>query len=275
MFMKTDQSKLTFYLQISPDIIKSYPALFTIFMNGRQIQCLWDDNIKFSDVFLTTIDPKKVKKIKITIDNIPKGLNTMQFGMVYFPNKTDFKEENLYNRKYSLDLTSFTIVRNDNMNWAEESRFKNYEQPLLNKKMPVGSRGELSLVKDEISYDLISDINQNKKMYYYWQNSDKRIRKVRFSLLRDWKQIPWPSGELFIDVSVNPGDIFYKEILLSKIINNKTNQISIIAFMDPDKSFWYWDKNKTNDLKATHYGAQANSTLRNIFVSNSLEVISE
>lgn len=266
MFIKTNQSKVTFYLKIIPNITKKTPALFTIFMNGRQVKCLWDGANEHAEVFFTKITPKKDKEIKITIDNIPKGLNTLQFGTLYFPNQTNFIEDDLYNEKYSLDLTPFTIVRDEDINWSEKATFINNKQPSLNKKMPIGKRGELSASKDDLYLDLISSISQNSKKYYFWQNIDKKVKRVRFSLLINWKQVPWPSGDKFIDVSLNPGDVFLKEIMLSDIVKNKTDQLSVVAFINPDVSFWYWDKN--NDLKATDDGAQAYATLRNIINSN-------
>ncbi|MDF9408116.1 hypothetical protein L7E55_07040 [Pelotomaculum isophthalicicum JI] len=272
MFMKTIQSKITFYLKITPDIKKPYPELFTIFMNGKQIECLWDNNTEYTSLYYTTINPNEDRLIEITINNIPKGLNTLQFGTVYLPNKIDFQEEELFDEKYSLDLTPFTIVRNDNINnnydinWSEESIFNNYNKPsFIDKNMPVGISGILSFSNNDLTSDLISNVNEYKEIYYYWQNTDEKIRKVRYSLLIDWEQVPWPTGEMFIDVSVNPGDIFYKDLLLSEIVKNKNCQLSIVAFIDPDKSFWYFNN---NELKANHYGALSYATLRNIILSS-------
>jgi len=267
MFMQTDQSELTFYLKITPDIKSPYPVLFTIFMNGRQIECLWDIDTNYTDLYYTTINPNEDRLIKITVINIPKGLNTLQFGTVQSPNKIDFKEEELFNEQYSLNLTPFTIVRDDIMNWSEKSIFNDYNQPsIINKNMSVGMSGVLCFSKNDLVLDLISNVNEHKEIYYYWQNTDKITRKVRFSLLIDWKQVPWPTGDWFVDVSVSPGDIFCKDLLLSEIVKNETNQLSVVAFIDPDRSFWYFDK---NDLKANHYGVLSYATLKNIILINS------
>jgi hypothetical protein len=102
---------------------------------------------------------------------------------------------------------------------------------------------------------------------YYWQNSDIKTRKVRFSLLSNWEQIPWPSGDMFVDVYVEPGNIYYNELLLSDLSLTKyMNNLSVVAFVDPDISFWYYDDD--GDLKANHYASQAFSTLRSIIYNN-------
>lgn len=271
MFMKSDQDQITFYLKIISQINKPFPELFTIFMNGRQIKCLWDNNTEYTDLYYTTINPNEDRLIKITINNIPKGLNTLQFGTVYLPTKIDFKEEELFDGQYSLDLTPFTIVQednindDDNINWAEKSIFYNYFQPsFIDKNLAVDINGILTFSKDELATDFISNINEHKEIYYYWKNNEKEIRKVRFSLLIDWKQVPWPTGEMFIDVSVNPGDIFYRALLLSEIVENKNCQLSIVAFINPDNSFWIFDE---NDLKANRNGALSYATLRSIIIS--------
>lgn len=270
MFMRTDQSKITFYLQITPNIKKPYPELFTIFMNGRQIKCLWN-NEECTDLYYTTINPNEDRLVEITIDNIPKGLNTLQFGTVYLPDKVDFQETELFSEKYALDLTPFTIVRcddindNNNLNWSEESIFNNYNQPsFIDKNLPVGKSGVITFFDNDLTLDLISNVSEYEKIYYYWQNTDEITRKVRYSLLIDWKQVPWPTGEMFIDVLVKPGDIFYKDLLLSEILSNKNCQLSIVAFIDPDKSFWYFNN---DDLEVHSYSTPSYATLRNIILS--------
>ncbi len=266
MLMKTKQNTLTFYLKVTPSIINPSPHLFTIFMNGKQIECLWNNTI--DKTYNTTIYPGKEKLIKIKIDNIPKGLNTLQFGTVYSPNKYDFKQEELYKNKYSLDLTPFTIIQGDSNKWSQRNLFEKYAQtPSIDKELPVGINGIFSTSKDKLALDLVSNTQELKKVYYFWQNTDKKTRKVRLSLLNNWEQISWPSGEEFIDIIVKPNDIFYKELDLPDIVTTDINQLTVIAFLNPDESFWYFDKER-DEIGANHYGAIAFTTLRNIVTSN-------
>ena len=52
-----------------------------------------------------------------------------------------------------------------------------------------------------------------------------------------------------------------------KLQSCRTNQLSVIAFINPDESFWYFDKEENDDLKANIFGAMAYSTLGNIIFS--------
>lgn len=263
MHMETSQGELTFYLLINPEINSKYPALFSIFMNGRQVECYWNDSAYPAKELYTIIENKEEQLVKITIANIPSGLNTLQFGIVYHPEIIHYEDDDLLHGSYlyKLDLTPFTIVRGERLNWPDSSLFLDYISPEhINRDMPVGMDGMLTFIQDQYSPKILSPILKDSMVYYYWKNTDTKARKVRFSLLCNWEQVQWPSGDLFIDVLVKPGDIYYKELLLSEITNNGVNELSVIAFIDPDISFWYYEKN--NNLRANHYGSLAFASFR-------------
>lgn len=261
MFIETNYSEVTLYLKVSPYIELPYPSMFTIFMNGKQVKCLWNNN-NYSYKYHTIIKPETISLIPITIKNIPAGMNTLYFGTTYYPNEFDFKDNDLLNRKYSLDLVPFTIIRGNKTNWSQtDTIFKNYNQLTnINKDLPIGIYGELSCSLSDL---IVSCNSKTTKKYYLWQNNDNIKRNVRFVLLKNWTQVPWPSGDMLIDVCIEPGEIFCQELLIPKIANATPTQLLVIAFIDPDKSFWYFDKHK--ELKAALYGTQAYATLRNVF----------
>ncbi|MBA1335796.1 MAG: hypothetical protein HPY66_1424 [Firmicutes bacterium] len=260
----TSIDKVKLFLQITPFLEKERPVLYTIFMNGKQIECKWNNELSL--FHRRIIYPGKSETLEIIIEDIPEGLNTFHFGEVYYPDKTDWNDkDNRFNWEYSLNLSPFSVVSGKSSSWSEETKFFHHDGLLFNasgKKTTAGIHGSLSMEKDRISYSHVYDIKEINKLYYHWKNSDVEPRRVRLSLLRDWQQIPWPdSGELFIDILANPDDMLIKEIDISKLAKDKENQLTIIAFLNPDVSFWYFD-DKSNDLEANHYGAIAFATLR-------------
>lgn len=261
----TDSDDITLYLHITPTLNKEIPVLYTIFMNGVQIQPIWNDTTH-SCLYNYIIKPNKKDVIKITIKNIPNGINTFQFGTVYFPNKIFWEDENvIFSDNYSLRLEPFTVVSKENILNINLLNFK-YNEKLIKRDYTnvVDMYGILSISQDFISFNSFYDIRDVNKIYYHWKNTDRQERNVRFSILKDWKQIPWPNiDEYFIDILVYPNDAIIKELDFSYLITDEddTVQFTIVSFVDPGISFWYYDG---NDLKANHYGSQGFASMRTI-----------
>jgi len=254
---------VTFSLRITPYIKKEKPVLYTIFMNGKQIECKW--NNEPAKIFKTTIYPDKIDDIKVTIENIPKGLNTFQFGNVYYPDKTNFNSsEKLLSSNYSISFHPFTIVNGEEDKWSENLEFK-YNNILSTDSNNVASiEGDISTDKVKIYKSLFNNYNETRKLYYHWKNSEDKSVNARFSLLVNWEQVRWPeTDKYFIETKADPGDSLIHEINISEFSGNKTNQIAIVVFINPDTSFWYFDE-KVNDWEVNRYGSQAYSTLKNI-----------
>jgi len=262
----TNNSEQTLYLNVTPYITSERPVLFTVFMNGKQIECLWngDNDINYQ----TIIEPEQKKVIEVVLRDIPEGKNTFQFGTVYFPEKTTWEDpDKLMNSEYSMELTPFTIVsKKDTV--SEDWSFPYHSYLFQNDatiSQIVGIEGELCLSKDQPSVRCVNNLKDQKHLYYYWGNSEEEIVMVRFSLMKDWKQITWPdSGEMFLDIKANPGDSFVKEINLLQSAQLGANQYTVVAFVNPGVPFW--DKNE-KDLEYSEVnqnGARGWATLRNI-----------
>lgn len=258
-----DSNEIELYLKITPQIKEQRPAAYTIFMNGEQIECQWND--EKTKIFKKTVYPDRNDVIKIVINNIPNGLNTFQIGTVYFPDKNNWTEEELENTRYSIDFNSFTIISNQDIKNKSNISFE-YKKELFNNNESDAIAiidGDITYSKEEIIIQNIYYLNKSKIAYYHWKNTDDKVRKVRFSLLVNWKQVEWPdTGELFIDSLAYPNDYLIKKLELSAF---EDSQIAIVAFLDPDEPFWYYDKNDPNNrIKANYYGSIAFSTDRTI-----------
>lgn len=267
-FTNTQEQKL--FLNITPETTKERPILYSVFLNGRQVECLW--NGEAASNYRTTIKPGEKQVLEISILNVPQGKNMYQLGTVHFPDKNDWGNYDvLLNSAYSMDLTSFTIIRQTGIVSQELLTFP-YEQDIFESESEIADlaliEGDLSLAQDQISGGCIYNSDDVQKLYYHWRNSNDEPVMVRFSLMKDWEQIPWTdTGELFLDTKANSGDYLVKEIDLSKTLKSGTNQYMVLAFINPGVSFWYYDKDDNRDhWKVNPIGAQGWATLRNIVI---------
>lgn len=270
LYSFTNAKEQKLYLHITPETTTARPLLYSIFLNGRQIQCLWNGEAAVN--YRTTIEPNQGKTIEITILNVPEGKNMYQFGAVHFPDKLDWNNDHpLRNSAYTMDFTSFTIVRQTDMAANELLTFP-YEKSITKSKNRAAElaiiEGDLSVAPDKISGNCLYQYNDIKKLYYHWRNSYDEPVMVRFSLMKDWEQIPWPdSGRLFLDTKAEANDYLLKEIDLTGNAEVGANQYMVVAFINPGISFWYYDQqDDTDHWKANPLGSQGWATLRNIVV---------
>lgn len=269
LYSFTDTQEQKLYLHITPETTTARPMLYSVFLNGRQMQCLWNGEAAIN--YRTTIEPNERQIIEITILNVPEGKNMYQFSAVHFPDKTDWKDQAFMRSAYTMDFTSFTIVRKTDIAADELLTFP-YEKVMTKSNNRTAElaiiEGDLSITQDKISGNCIYKYNDIEKLYYHWRNSyDKQIM-VRFSLMKDWEQICWPdSGKLFLDTKANPDDYLLKEIDLTGITETGANQYIVLAFINPGISFWYYNEQDANDhWKANPLGSQGWATLRNIVI---------
>ncbi|MBN2259801.1 MAG: hypothetical protein JW702_04625 [Clostridiales bacterium] len=252
-------SDLEIHLKISPYISTSKKAAYLIFMNGKQIACRWDDVL--SIVHKKEIQPNVDESIKITLSNIPMGVSTFHIGVVYFPDKLDFTEEDiLFSQETMLNLKSFTAIRGES---TSKEVFVRNDKYINEMEVYTTENGDFSKYYDEILITTKNEYSKNSKIYYHWTNNYETTKNMRFSLLVDWKQIEWPNtNDLFIDTSINPGESITIRLDLEKFSNNG-EQLVVVSFQNPGISFWYYDENdKNNSIKASGEGALAFSTYR-------------
>ena len=261
----TSDDEITLFLKVTPDITQTLPVLYTVFMNGEQIECLW--NNKLTCVYYQLIEPQKTEFIALTIREIPEGRNTLQFGSVYYPSKIHWNNTESINR-YTLNLNPFTIVRNIEAQYTymEFTSKKSEQENGYFEIQNIGINGFLSSKKGKQVSKFIYNVDEINHLYYYWQNPDNIPINAKFSLLVNWKQTTWPNtGKLFIDIKSYPKDIVFQEIDLSTIIKEEINHICVVAFVNPDISFWYYDTS-VNDWEANPQGAQGYSTQRTLII---------
>lgn len=271
MYSKTNGSEKRLFLDINSGVAQDCPVLYTIFMNGKQIKCFWDSNPAVN--FRTVLKPNEHKKIEILLKDLTAGENVFQLGTVYFPDKTEWSDPAMLLRdEYSMDLVPFTVLSTNKSGPLLSSSFP-YHQGLFVNNSPnaklFGIEGDLSLYENKGKTGLIYHYNSVNKLYYHWGNTKDITVSLRLSLMKNWEQIPWPdTNTLFLDTKANPDDYLVKEIDLSSSAGEGPNQYIVIAFINPNTSFWYFEEqNKGEDKwKADPHGAQAWATSRNIVI---------
>ncbi|MEA3422990.1 MAG: hypothetical protein U9Q80_04215 [Bacillota bacterium] len=252
-------SEIEIYLNITPYTSDTKKVAYFIFMNGKQVVCKWND--EKTSIYRHEIVPNNDELIKITISDIPKGVNTFHIGTVYFPDKLDFDDEELlFEQETILNLKSFTVVNEKSKNVNDFVHREEYVNPT---ELLTTVNGDISKKYDEVLITTSNKYSESKKLYYHWINDTEAKKNVRFSLLLDWKQIEWPNTkEFFIDILVNPGEVITAELDLSNFQNNG-EQLCVVAFLNPGVSFWFVDEeDKNNTIKADGDGALAFSTYR-------------
>jgi len=253
---------LELHLLVDPHITKPLPMLYTVFINGRQVNCNWDG--KDAPVYRTSLLPNQKKNISIKINDIPTGENTLQVGYVCYPDKTVWLDEQLLLKSdYAMQFSSFTVI-NDKPNTDTNVKYSP-QMPTTNNTFPyrdlVYEDGFLSNTPNKLVVEPFVKLGSAQR-YFFWRNSQDQRVLVRFILLKDWIETPWPmSNKVAFDVISKPNDLYCIPIDFGVLSKQGTHQFSVISFVNPHISFWYWDKQE-NDWEANKNGARAYSTLK-------------
>lgn len=264
VLINTTNNSVTINLSIKPSINISRKVKYSIFMNGKQMNCLWNGNNK--KVFEYLVMPDREDIIEIKIENIPEGSNTFHMGTIYYPDKTKWDDEfKLLTQETMLGLKSFTVNVGDKIDCLDFDSKSELLNP--NNSLVTTSSGDISSSDSSISLVTENKLSSQDILYYHWKNDYDKSKNVRFSILLNWNQIKWPGlNSYFVDTKVEPGDVVSWEIDISDF-ENKGDQLCVVAFINPGKSFWYYDPNdKSNPIKANKDGALGFSTYRTILI---------
>jgi hypothetical protein len=79
-------------------------------------------------------------------------------------------------------------------------------------------------------------------VWYFWRSDSPRETELRLALLVDWHQVEWPGhAAKTLWGGVPEGGTIVHEIDLAQLKLQKTSQVMVVAFVEPDRPFWRRD----------------------------------
>ncbi|MCL6580643.1 MAG: hypothetical protein K6U08_03380 [Firmicutes bacterium] len=214
-------------------------VLFGLFVDGRQWPAVWDGQQAMLKP--VTLGPDSSQEVEFGIRGLPQGVHALYLLCVVLPTcGRNLTESHIMHTQIA--MYPFTVESRSPIGPLPDKVVSATPGPDTAVLQAIGLRGVLCVSANDLAIDLSFDIRDRQTLYYAWRNDSDGPVQVRFVLLVDWLQTPWPTQDAeALEFRAEPSQAVLEEIDLSALPIDDMSYLVVVAFLRPLLPMWLLD----------------------------------
>jgi len=216
--------------------------VLALFVDGRQWPAFWDGQQAM--VRKLVLEPGVDLDIQFGIKGLSAGVHSLHLLTAVLPlHDRNLTESQVMSSGFSVVLNPFTVESRSPIDAPSEQVVCSATgSPATDSFHAVGADGVLCVDPATLAIDPSFDIRDRQILHYVWRNDGDSPVAVRFVLLVDWLQTPWPEQKAAaLAVRAGPNEVLVAEIDLSGLPIGDASYVLVVAFIEPQRPVWKLD----------------------------------